>query len=248
MYSMSYTSPDGGVYNLTGGGVEILDSTVEGLVGSVKETAYTAPTIPGQVVDAFEVQPMRGSLELLIGPSDSAQATAMALRQAFDSRRTGTLSVNTPLGVASTRVRRDGPPKDPASVNGREDYVQVKINLISDEGVWYLPPQQYQGQATVANPGDIHVWPVITWEGTQRGLVLPSGIEFPLPQVNTPHTLYLNPQDSCLVVDAQGEIDYTVWGCVAHITEGIPPKQSRRFTLKSGVKMTITPAILDPWR
>ena len=250
MYSVSYTSPDGVFYQLTGGEVEILDSTLEGMTGSVKETAYTAPALPGQVVDGFEVQPMRGSMELLIGPMERAQQRAMEIRQAFDPRRPGVLAVETPLGVVTTKVRRDGAARPPTGVNGDQTHAQMTVGLISDSGVWQLPPQQYRGPSPtiVTNPGDVHVWPEFTWEGNNRGVILPSGMEVPFPQVNTPHLLYLNPYDSCLVTTPEGEVNYTAWDKMPHLAEGVPPKSTRTYTLKSGVTMTITPAILDPWR
>ena len=109
MYEMTYVSPDGASFALTSGQIEVAEGGVDKLTGSVKERAYTAVGMPGQLLESHVIEPIRGSLTLVLvsTPTKPAETLAFELRRAFSHHRPGQLAAATPRrGQAPMPARR----------------------------------------------------------------------------------------------------------------------------------------------
>ena len=74
MYEMTYVSPDGKTFALTGGQIEVAEGGVDKLTGSVKERAYTAVGMPGQLLESHVIEPIRGTPPLVTKPTPTGVA------------------------------------------------------------------------------------------------------------------------------------------------------------------------------
>lgn len=250
MYDVTYVSPDGVSFALTGGQIEITEGGVDKLTGSVKERAYTAVGMPGQLLESHVIEPIRGSLTLVIDstPTKSAETLAFALRRAFSHHRPGQLAVTTPRGTARLRCRLDGTISDPTEVHSRSSGLELRIPLVADEGVWKVGPYVGTGLVTVSNFGDTITYLEFAWQGAGGDITLPSGATLKLPAVSERRRLLLNPADSCAIIDDTGTVDHTLWQQISYLPEGVPAGGQRTYRLPAGATATWYVSTLDPWR
>lgn len=250
MYEMTYVSPDGASFALTGGQIEVAEGGVDKLVGSVKERAYVAVGMPGQLLESHVIEPIRGALTLVIDstPTKPAEVLAFELRRAFSHYRLGQLAVATPRGVARLRCRLDGTIADPAEVYSRSSGLELRIPLAADEGVWKIGPYTGAGKINVSNFGDTATYLEITWQGGGGPIALPSGATLTLPTASERRHLLLNPTDSCAIIDPAGGVDHTLWQQIPYLPEGVPAGGQRTYQLPAGATATWHVSTLDPWR
>nr|DAV90253.1 MAG TPA: tail protein [Caudoviricetes sp.] len=249
---MTYVSPDGASFALTGGQIEVAEGGVDKLTGSVKERAYVAVGMPGQLLESHVIEPIRGALTLVIDstPTKPAEVLAFELRRAFSHYRLGQLAVATPRGVARLRCRLDGTITDPAEVYSRSSGLELRIPLVADEGVWKVGP--YTGTGTgkinVSNFGDTTTYLEITWQGNGGSITLPSGATLTLPTTSDRRHLLLNPTDSCAIIDDASGVDHALWQQIPYLPEGVPAGGQRTYQLPAGATATWYVSALDPWR
>lgn len=250
MYEMTYVSPDGKSFALTGGQIEVAEGGVDKLIGSVKERAYVAVGMPGQLLESHVIEPIRGSLALVIDstPTKPAEVLVFELRRAFSHRRLGQLAVTTPRGVARLRCRLDGTITDPTEVHSRSSGLELRIPLVADEGVWKVGPYTGAGKINVSNFGDTTTYLEITWQGSGGPITLPSGATLTLPTTSERRYLLLNPTDSCAIIDDAGGVDHTLWHQIPYLPEGVPAGGQRTYQLPAGATATWHVSTLDPWR
>lgn len=249
MYEMTYVSPDGASFALTGGQIEVAEGGVDKLTGSVKERAYTAVGMSGQLLESHVIEPIRGALALVIDstPTKPAETLAFELRRAFSHYRLGQLAVATPRGVARLRCRLDGTISDPTEVHSRSSGLELRIPLAADEGVWKVGPYTGAGKINVSNFGDATTYLEITWQGGGP-ITLPSGATLTLPATSERRRLLLNPADSCAIIDDAGAVDHTLWQQIPYLPEGVPAGGQRTYQLPAGATATWHVSTLDPWR
>lgn len=249
MYEMTYMSPDGASFALTGGQIEVAEGGVDKLTGSVKERAYTAVGMSGQLLESHVIEPIRGALTLVIDstPTKPAEVLVFELRRAFSHYRLGQLAVATPRGVARLRCRLDGTISDPTEVHSRSSGLELRIPLVADEGVWKVGPYTGAGKINVSNFGDATTYLEITWQGGGP-ITLPSGATLTLPATSERRRLLLNPADSCAIIDDAGAVDHTLWQQIPYLPEGVPAGGQRTYQLPAGATATWHVSTLDPWR
>lgn len=249
MYEMTYVSPDGASFALTGGQIEVVEGGVDKLTGSVKERAYTAVGMSGQLLESHVIEPIRGALTLVIDstPTKPAEVLVFELRRAFSHYRLGQLAVATPRGVARLRCRLDGTISDPTEVHSRSSGLELRIPLVADEGVWKVGPYTGAGKINVSNFGDVTTYLEITWQGGGP-ITLPSGATLTLPATSERRRLLLNPADSCAIIDDAGAVDHTLWQQIPYLPEGVPAGGQRTYQLPAGATATWHVSTLDPWR
>lgn len=249
MYEMTYVSPDGASFALTGGQIEVAEGGVDKLTGSVKERAYTAVGMSGQLLESHVIEPIRGALTLVIDstPTKPAEVLVFELRRAFSHYRLGQLAVATPRGVARLRCRLDGTISDPTEVHSRSSGLELRIPLVADEGVWKVGPYTGAGKINVSNFGDATTYLEITWQGGGP-ITLPSGATLTLPATSERRRLLLNPADSCAIIDSAGAVDHTLWRQIPYLPEGVPAGGQRTYQLPAGVTANWHVSTLDPWR
>ena len=249
MYEMTYVSPDSASFALTGGQIEVAEGGVDKLTGSVKERAYTAVGMSGQLLESHVIEPIRGALTLVIDstPTKPAEVLVFELRRAFSHYRLGQLAVATPRGVARLRCRLDGTISDPTEVHSRSSGLELRIPLVADEGVWKVGPYTGAGKINVSNFGDATTYLEITWQGGGP-ITLPSGATLTLPATSERRRLLLNPADSCAIIDDAGAVDHTLWQQIPYLPEGVPAGRQRTYQLPAGATATWHVSTLDPWR
>ena len=250
MYEMTYVSPDGKSFALTGGQIEVAEGGVDKLTGSVKERAYAAVGMPGQLLESHIIEPIRGALTLVLvsTPTKPAEALAFELRRAFSHHRPGQLAAATPRGVARLRCRLDGTITDPAEVYSRSSGLELRIPLVADEGVWKVGPYTGTDKTRVSNFGDATTYLEITWQGSGGPITLPSGATLTLPATSERRRLLLNPTDSCAIIDPAGAVDHALWRQIPYLPEGVPAGGQRTYQLPAGATATWHVSTLDPWR
>lgn len=249
MYELTYISHTGKSFHLYGGQIEVAEGGIEKLVGVVKDQTHTTIGMPGQTLESQILDPIRGSLTVLVesAPGLDADGLSRQLRGAFHHRKYGQLVLATPWGPARLKVRSDGILPEPTEVNGRGTIKEMRIPLVSDDAVWRLGPYESTGRAEINNIGDVPVYVEVIWQES-AGIFLPSGAFVSLPAADSPRRMLLNSWDSCVVLDENGAEDPVIWDQIEVIPEGVPPGQRRDFRMASTVKVRWEIGILDPWR
>jgi hypothetical protein len=162
----------------------------------------------------------------------------------------GTLQIESPMGTMHAQVRLNGAPSDLEVDDATADMWALSIPLAIDTGYWETGPFRKSGNVTVTNSGQVYIWPEIVWEGAGGKVTLPSGAEFTLPAVDSTRRLHLDPQRSHQVLNGLGVRDDDLWRRIRGqiISEGVPPGQSRQYTLPDGAFLEWRIGVLDPWR
>lgn len=260
MSKMTYVSPSGKVIDLVAPGdwVRALAyGGVSGLVGTKTASTAQAVSVPGQVALSHQTNPMKGELTLLVVDSPAAEIDWLVaeLNREFSPDAYGTLVLDRPqsVGRLSARVRLDGPIAFPKSFLGAGDADdEVRIPLVSDEGLWSLDPVSATGVVTVTNVGDDFVWPVVTWSAESE-IVIPSGTTVGLPAAGDggPRRVSLNPFTSHEVtVVSTGEVDeaLTEHLSLEPLGEGVPRGKTRTYHLEGDAALSYSLQFLNPWR
>lgn len=252
-HALSYTTPWGRTWHLieenwvTG----LLSGGIEGLVGEAEDVVSTTPGVPGQILDSQDTTRMTGSLRVTIGPDgdlDAGQVWAQ-FRGGFSRHMVGTLTLTSPhYGVLSTQVRLSGilPPPD-VEPNDEGLIDELRIPLVSDEGLWLEDTRTGVGVVTVHNTGDTTLTPRIRWSGAGGPVTLPSGAIFTLPAVTKERILLLSAIDSLAVLTPFGEIDYTLMRQMQVLPEAVPDQAERTFLLPVGATLEWQIGRHDPW-
>lgn len=254
-----YVSPSGRSWDLTGDnhvGFCLKAAGIEGLVGTIEEEALRADGVPGEVVSAVRIQPMLGALVGVLRPLPGhtlAETDAM-WRADWDHWEDGRLNIHTPSGrwTARCRLPREGIPAPETDMSSEEAVLSLRTPCRLTEGVWWSGAMIGRGEAVVANPGPVTIFPRVRWKGTGKRLTLQSGIVISLPATTDWCTLHLDPHESMAVTRDDGTLDRALWlqlrGTV--LPEGVPRRQARTYTLNttSDLHLMWQVATLNPWR
>ncbi|MDO5535380.1 MAG: hypothetical protein Q4F65_12110 [Propionibacteriaceae bacterium] len=253
MYEVTLTDRTGRVWPLTtrrGRGVWLAEEGIDGMVGQVDVVAVNAVDSPGQRVDHIRVEPMAGTLNLIITPTatESIDDLVGALRAGLSTRDAGSLRIAGPRSDLSCRVRLEEVPPALRSNTHRVRSLTVELPLVADGGVWWSGEES--GTGRIVNGGDVTVRPRLVWSGSGGPVVSPSGAVFLLPAVTGTRVLYLDADESCLVTTTAGGVDGPLWGRLRGVTvpEGVPPGATRTWVLPAGVELRWRIGYLDPWR
>lgn len=254
MTKISYMSPYGKVIDLSASDWEtgLRYGGLSGLKAKADITTIQALGQPGQVVESVRFPAMEGTLTVaLSGKGSPVDRVYRRLCAAFSHTLPGTLRIHTPChGMVSVQVRLAGfitPPK--ADLLGEETVDAVEIPLICDQGVWWTQQVTGVGAVDVINDGEIAVAIRIRWKGDGGKVTLPSGMVFDLPPVGDWRTLILDPEESCVVLDDNGQPDYGLWPSkISVVPELVPPNQTRTFILPTGASAIWRIALTDPWK
>ena len=252
-YEISYISPGGREWKFTDSewAAGIKHDGISGLVGDVTDIVHTPVGSEVQFVESQNPLPMEGSLTLHIqahGGKSAAEVWA-DFRKDFSRSKQGTLSITSPAGVVSCRVRLSttlSPPKKDPDFD--EVVLNVEVPLVADRtGWWFAPVVRPAGVVQVANSGDLMLYPSITW--TSAGAVaMPSGATFQLPTVAASRTVQLVHGGVGKVTDANGVLDKPLRLTLSKFpSEGVPAGETRSYTIPTGATLTYQIGVLDPW-
>lgn len=238
---------DGWLAGITSGGID-------GLVGSVVDTVADPLGQSGHVVVAQRAEAMRGSVTFHCRGDERhpVEHVVGEFRRAFSGsvRRRNLLTVVSPLGRLSTRVRLDGPfPALVEDPSWSEVVRSVRVPLVADDGVWWLPVTRLYGTCSVTNFGDVPVWVRIRWFGKGGVVTMPSEAKFTLPPAPGERVLHLSRQDSLVVRDREGNVDAGLWKQLRSVfPEGVPVGEQRKFVLPAGAQLECEIGVMDPWQ
>lgn len=110
--------------------------------------------------------------------------------------------------------------------------VTVTVNVFSPLGLAKSAPVMASGIVTVTNTGDVLIYPKIRWNGAGGEVTSPSGATFTLPSVSEPTVISLSPRS--LRLDGA-------------FPEGVPPGESKTWSLPAGASMSWEILVADPW-
>ena len=248
-YKITYIAPGSSTpIELTGtGGVRLLRDGITGLIGGPTVETTALSEVPGQAIISTTTEAFTGSLTVHITDS----TTLDEFLAGFSPINPGQLTLTTPAGTQLTAyVRLEKPPAAPGFNPTQEKPVQVSVDVVCDDGVWWTAPTTVGtlGEAvtkTIANPGDVHVFPVLTWS-TSSSTRLPSGavVSLPAPSTGT-RKLSLSHRAAGVITDANGVPDWEMSKQVPLVPEGIPPHTSRTLT-HTGL-ITYRVGFWNPW-
>ena len=258
MEQMWYVSPNGVQIDLVKPGDwsrRVAYAGVSGLVGKKTASVSTAVDMPGQRVTGFRTTEMTGVLTLHIaeGEEGSVDDLYSELVREFDAELSGTLFIQRDsVGTMSTPVRLNGEIPWPDSWLGTGDEtLSVDIPLISDAGVWESMVVSQSGVVTVTNPGDVFVYPSVTWSNNVT-VTVPSGVAVPLPAPadGALRRLSLDPYSSHEVLRQDGTVDEELSAVTAGLLlgEGVPRRETRRYVTSGGARIEYALMYLNPWR
>lgn len=254
-YDVRYVSPGGEVWNLVGDEwvAGLRAGGLEGLTASANAVTVESPGVPGQRLAGLRFGAATGSLKVFVrgdGRHPAGEVWAR-FRACFPFRPPfGVLTVGSPFGEVSARVRypggASGVERDPEGA----EFVPLEMPLVNDDGVWWLALQRATGNITVTNFGDVYVWPLIRWNGAGGAVTLPSGATFTLPAVQSERGISLDPLKSRQVLDQDGAVDDALWRQLRGVvlSEGIPPGGTRTFVVPDGAVLEYQIGVVDPWR
>lgn len=256
MFTVDYVSPFGKVFPLVAedmrrSQIRLMEGGIQGLVGEVEARAVASPLAAGRQVHGHHSREISGSLtvQLLTGARPLVAVWAEFIGS-FSVWQPGRLRVSSPLhGVREVAVRLSGAVPPPTMQPGRAAHVMVEIPLVADGGLWWQGEFHATGTATITNPGDDWVWPVIEWDGQGGTVTLPSGARFTLPAVSGVRRLHLSNAESCVVLDLENNVDHLTWDKLAAVVlpEGVPPAARRRYALPPGAKICWRVPFHTPW-
>lgn len=259
MYAWHYYSPDNRHWELTNpwhDGVYIETGGWPELVSTRQDSTLVVPGHRGQILrpDESQVNPMTGTMNVVVDGSFVNRNTAdvfVEWVESWDDMECGTLVVDwTKPGHISTKVRLPGDgiisqPEDQPEVM---DFIRLSVPIIADSGAWTWTQKESGPTVTIDNTGRDICYPRLTWRYAGP-VTMPSGMVINLPAVDGPRILDFDPQESLVVTDLDGTIDYATWRKVRGFNvEGVPRRAKRTYTLPSSASLTWDLTIRDPWR
>lgn len=185
-----------------------------------------------------------GSLELVAadnlplgGELRPIRVTSRRWRNAWSTRKWSKLVVSDDEGMEDywLEVRLRVPIDDFPEVDP-EGFVEFSQQVVGRSSSWLRTVRASGDVVRVVNPGDVDSWPRVRWDN--GGVVtMPSGATVDLPPVAEPRTIVLDPGESCVVLDDEGNVDRDLWVSLRGgvFPEVIPPDDSyREFGLPEG--------------
>lgn len=259
--AIRYTSTDGRVLDLTRAGdwrVSIMHAGIEGLVGKIEAKTLTAPGLPGQIVESWEIPAVSGKLTIGIAATTMLEAERKyrEVRSIFAGISGGVLEIQSEMaGRLSIHVRLEDAIAPPQSdISDEVAFSEIEIPLVADHGVWWTSAFREEGKGagkkiSIYNSGDCLIRPTLRWNGDGGAVKLPSGYTFRLPQVANQRTLLLDELQSCMVLYADGSLDQWIWNQIGRVVaEPIAPGKQADFELPLGSSLEWEIGVCDPWR
>lgn len=237
MRSVTYVGVDGSVWPLT----------------TVDHDGVFLQATPSDLT--VEDEKLSGSLDLVVADHSPDGVNLGELseiearwRRAWSSRVFGTLRVDDEERPSAwIRVKLASPiPSFPDF--GAEGYQDFTQSIIAEGDSWFRTYEFPGPSVMVVNGGDVDGWVRIRWQEVGE-VTLPSGASFILPTVPTPRTIVLDPHESCVVLDDDGNIDRSVWKSLRGnvFPEMIPPGEQRAFTIPAGSSLLFDEGVMSPW-
>lgn len=251
-YKVSLISPSGDAADLTAADsvMRLDDGGIQGLVGVVQQKTVTGVGLPGQLSTGLNVEPMVGSLAMIV----KDYTVLSRLRGMMSTRFDSTLAVESPkFGRFAALVRLAAPIAAPAADPVGDEWIPVTLDLIANDGLWWsatIVSPTGEKNVTVTNSGDVPAHPKIRWGGAGGEVTLPSGATFTLPQVTAPRSISFDPLEMLAVRDDKGELDRETWLKLRGkaLPESVPAGESRKFMIPSGASISWHVGVFDPWR
>lgn len=253
-----YTGPSGRTMDLLKPGDwhrSIAYGGLSGMIGRVDTSTVVAVGVPGHTPMAHKVRPMEGELTLHVvsGMGMTVEEAVSEIRREFTPTGYGTLHIerDNALSTLSTRARLNG--EIAALPEVPEDAIdaEIKVPIISDEGLWAHDPLSATGTCVVMNFGDAFCWPEIRWWG-QASLTLPSGVVIPLPWVegDLPRRVSTDPYTSHEVLFDDGTVDEVASAESSQwwMSEGVPEGGERAYIVSGDARVWWRIKVRDPWR
>lgn len=227
---------------------------IQGLGGSMNDVAVTPLDYGGQAVVEQRPEVIRGSVTFHCredGERTAAEVQA-ELRRAFSPlfTRKSTLQIASPMGRVDLEVRRGGKVEDPVEdPTASEVVLNLEIPIVSDDGIYWLPPIIQKGTARVVNTGEVPTTVVIGWQGSGGRVEMPSGATFTLPYTAQPRRFHMTRRRSMRVEDEAGVRDERMWRQMRAIPqELIPVGAERVYKLPPGAWLQYRVGVLDAWQ
>lgn len=237
MRSVTYVGVDGSVWPLT----------------TVDHDGVFLQATPSDLT--VEDEKLSGSLDLVVADHspDGVELGELSeiesrWRRAWSTRQYGTLRVGDERRPSAwLRVRLSAPiPAFPDF--GADGYQDFSQSVVAEGDSWFRTYEFPDPAVTVVNGGDVDGWVRIRWQEGGK-VILPSGASFTLPEVAAPRTIVLDPRESCVVLDDDGNIDRSVWKSLrgSVFPEMIPPGEQRVFTIPNDSMLLFDEGVMSPW-
>lgn len=262
MYSVTCRGVDDSLWNLAGPargaeGAQLVSLTE--LVGAV--SAATTPG-PGRIgvrrTGSITVPQMAGSFAVVLCGADASPAkpthdVLRGFRRAWSQLDDCELALGSSGSPTLRTLARLSDPLPPWAVDPYDNQHwrhSLTVSIVSDTGYWSGPPQPYAGGPAheIYNPGDLEVWPVVSWTGPGPTITGPGVAPLVLPNAPAGATIDLDPATGT-VITVDGEPAPQLWSQLRgrSFPTGIPPKGTAVWTFSAGASTTVTPRVLDPW-
>lgn len=253
---LTYVAPDGEYFRLHGAklddGLTLVEDTLEGFVAEFEDTPVQVVGVPGQRVNMADrvFKPLTGSFDVVVTSEEAWSRFARSLR---DSEPRGIFPPGpVPLGWDTPAylmleygmewyqlpVRLATVPSAP----GRQIRLgsQMKVNLVSDLGVW-LQVHSQLGESQVNNVGATPIWPRIWWKGAGGEVTLPSGATYNLPAVQSDHVV-----DMGRVYSRDG-FDRELTRQIDPVSEVVQPGKMAPYRVPDGALVQFAVGVMNPW-
>lgn len=125
-------------------------------------------------------------------------------------------------------------------------FTRLTVNIHAPKAL-YMQGHAGRGVVALHNTGDNVVFPRVRWQEA-GDVVMPSDAVISLPEVPGPRVLELDPLESCVVVDEDGQVDHQVWGTFPVFPEGVPVGEARTYTVPDGAMLLWDIGYTNPWK
>lgn len=242
-YSLRYRAPTGAEYQLLEGsdGTPFIEvDTLSGFVGTYTDNPVVVPGEPGAALLLADrtVAPMEGSFTLVLFTFDQW----VKAHADFSTRAPGTLLLRRDSG-AEYQVAMQLAASLPAPGAVPRQGARIELSAVCYAGVWSRHYTAAGSSVSIANGGDVPIWPTLVWSGSGGTVRLPSGASFTLPAVTAEHRLPLRRSNSARVWVGDTRAAVTVDA----VGEMIPVDETRLFGLPAGAHLEWEEGVLNPW-
>ena len=257
MYEVHYVSPWGRSWPLMAPEtyeVFVREGGFSDLGAPSEDRVVSSDGVPGQLLAAQSFGAVKGSMTVHVrgGRGLDPARVWSGFRRSWSRTLTGTLVVVTePWGRLSLPVRLAKPLPDIQTNPEDEDWEQtIEVSFVGDSGLWRTGVFGGEGAVEVSNSGDAALFPSVRWSGKGGEVVMPSGYRFTLPKSKDERVLVMDNSESCVVLDADGEVDRSLWNRLKGKTlpEGVPIGKTRSFTVPAGARLEYRIGFADPWQ
>lgn len=259
-YTVHLIDVNGKRWDLSTGaqGVLLLEDGLSDVRSQRTSEGLRLANVPGQVLHrtAITVEPVVASLRVVLDP-DFVKLSMDEVWSAWESAWRFDKSCRlwfTPPGGGVPRwidlrlgdAGLEMPKRSPLGQRAHE----VNVPVVGDAGLFFETHTATQNIVTVANLGEVLVWPRVRWKGAGGDLTYHSGAKLRLPEAAAERVFFTDPVESGVITDGTAWVDERRWAQVRprFISEPTPPGQSRKYGLFAGATLEWDLGFNTPWK